>query len=239
MIKTILFDLDGTLLPMDQDKFTKSYFKQLSMKVAPLGYEPKSLISAIWRGMEAMVENTGTCTNEKAFWNSFEKDYGKRVFKDKHIFDDFYKVEFQNAKSDCGFNPLVKDTITEIKNMGYRTVLATNPIFPSSATESRIRWAGLEPDDFEIYTTYENSIHCKPNPEYYNDILKTIDCSADECLMVGNNVDEDMIAKTLGMKVFLITDCLINDKNEDISVYPNGSFPELLFYIKTEIKNTH
>ena len=27
MIKTILFDLDGTLLPMDQDVFTKSYFR--------------------------------------------------------------------------------------------------------------------------------------------------------------------------------------------------------------------
>ena len=41
MIKTILFDLDGTLLPMDQDAFTKAYFKSLSEYLLPFGYEPK------------------------------------------------------------------------------------------------------------------------------------------------------------------------------------------------------
>ncbi len=232
VIKTVLFDLDGTLLPMDQEKFTKAYFKQLAKRVAPLGYEPKTLVSAVWKGTAAMIANDGSCTNEQAFWKSFEKDYGEKALEDKPIFDDFYKTEFQNAKSDCGFNPFVKDTIAKIKEMGYRTALATNPIFPSVATESRIRWAGLNPDDFEIYTTYENSTHCKPNTEYYKDVLQTIGCDADECIMVGNNVDEDMIAETLGMKVFLITDCLINDQNKDISVYPNGSFPELLDYIR-------
>ena len=38
---------------------------------------------------------------------------------------------------------------------------------------------------------------------------------------------EDMIAKQLGMKVFLLTDCLINKHDEDISVYPNGGFEDL------------
>ena len=30
----VLFDLDGTLLPMDQDEFTKGYFKLLAAKLA-------------------------------------------------------------------------------------------------------------------------------------------------------------------------------------------------------------
>lgn len=34
MIDTILFDLDGTLLPMDQDAFTEYYFKLLAGKMA-------------------------------------------------------------------------------------------------------------------------------------------------------------------------------------------------------------
>ena len=57
--------------------------------------------------------------------------------------------------------------------------------------------------------------------------------SADECLMVGNDVGEDMITETLGMKVFLLTDCLINKENKDISLFPNGSFDELMKYIDT------
>ena len=112
--------------------------------------------------------------------------------------------------------------------MGLRTALATNPIFPAIATESRIRWAGLSPADFELYTTYENIGFCKPNPAYYQEILKRMDLSPEECLMVGNDVTEDMIAARLGMQVFLLTDCLINKDEKDISVYPNGGFDQLL-----------
>ena len=113
-----------------------------------------------------------------------------------------------------------------------RFALATNPIFPAVATENRIRWAGLKPEDFEFYTTYETCRYCKPNPKYYEDIVEKLGVSAEECLMVGNDVTEDMIAETLGMKVFLLTDCIINKENKDISVYPHGGFEELIDYLK-------
>ena len=105
-------------------------------------------------------------------------------------------------------------------------------MFPAIATCSRVRWAGLEPSDFDLITTYENSCHSKPNIAYYRDILETMNLKPEECLMVGNDAEEDMIAETLGMKVFLLTDCLLNRKNKDISKYPQGSFPELLEYIR-------
>ena len=40
MVKAVLFDLDGTLLPMDQDEFTKGYFKLLVGFVRIRGKEP-------------------------------------------------------------------------------------------------------------------------------------------------------------------------------------------------------
>lgn len=110
-------------------------------------------------------------------------------------------------------------------------ILATNPIFPAIATESRIRWAGLAPENFELYTTYENSRFCKPNPDYYRDILARCGLQPSECIMVGNDVGDDMVAKELGMQVFLLTDCLINPKNTDVSVYPHGSFQELKAFL--------
>ena len=109
--------------------------------------------------------------------------------------------------------------------------LATNPLFPNVATESRISWAGLQPEDFETYTTYETSRYCKPNLDYYREVLDRLQVSPEECLMVGNDVAEDMIAKQLGMKVFLLTDCLINKNNADIFIYPHGSFDELNAFI--------
>lgn len=231
-IKAVLFDLDGTLLPMDQDEFVTGYFKLLTKKVMTLGYDPKQLVDAIWKGTGAMIRNDGSVQNEERFWEVFGEIFGEESLKDKSSFDEFYHVEFQKAKEICGFNPKAKDAVRAIKAMGFRTVLATNPIFPAVATESRTRWAGLEPSDFELYTTYENIGFCKPNLEYYKEILKRINLSAEECLMVGNDVGEDMIAEEIGMKVFLLMDCIINRSDKDISVYPNGSFDELVEYVR-------
>ena len=65
------------------------------------------------------------------------------------------------------------------------------------------------------------------------EILEKLGCKAEDCLMVGNDVSDDMVAEKLGMKVFLLTDCLINKENVDISIYPNGSFNQLIEYVKT------
>lgn len=82
-----------------------------------------------------------------------------------------------------------------------------------------------------MFTSYETSHYCKPNLDYYREVLKKLDVSPEECLMVGNDVAEDMIAKELGMRVFLLTDCIINKNNTDISKYPHGSFDELFMFI--------
>lgn len=232
-IKAVLFDLDGTLLPMDQEAFTKRYFKLLAMKLAPLGYDPKQLIDCIWAGTAAMVKNDGSCKNEEAFWKKFAQLLGEHVRKDEPVFADFYRNEFSGAKDACGFNARAAEAVSVVKSKGLRAVLATNPLFPAVATENRTRWAGLQPEDFELYTTYENSCFCKPNPKYYMEIVQKLGLAPEECLMVGNDVSEDMIAASLGMKVFLLTDCLINRENRDISEYPNGSFDRLIEYIES------
>ena len=227
-MKAVLFDLDGTLLPMDMDVFVNGYFRFLAEKMIPHGYEPGELIKAVWGGVAAMVKNDGSCLNDEAFWKYFCGIYGEEARQDIPIFEDFYANDFQKAKVFCGFAPQAAEVIRLVKEKGLRPVLATNPLFPDVATRSRIRWAGLEPEDFELYTTYENIGYCKPNPDYYREILRRIGLAPEECMMVGNDVGEDMIAETLGMKVFLLTDCLINKTGEDIGKYPNGGFNELL-----------
>ena len=63
--KTVLFDLDGTLLPMDQDAFTKGYFTLLVQKLAPHGYDPAALVDNIWAGTAVMVANDGSTSMGK------------------------------------------------------------------------------------------------------------------------------------------------------------------------------
>lgn len=231
-ITTVLFDLDGTLLPMDQDVFVKDYFTRIAGKVAPHGYDPKQLIDMIWRGTAAMVQNDGSKTNEEAFWNYAVSVYGDQILRDKYLFDEFYEREFDKIKAVCGYHPAAAEIVHSLKDQGFRVALATNPIFPARATQWRIQWAGLQPEDFELYTTYENSVYCKPNPAYYRDILKRLNVQPEECLMVGNDVGEDLIAEQLGMQVFLLTDCVINKANADLSSYPHGNFDDLKDFLR-------
>ena len=232
-IKAILFDLDGTLVPMDQDVFIGEYFKRISAKLASRGYDPKQLVDTIWKGTVAMIKNNGDKCNEDVFWDYVKSVYGDKILADKPLFDEFYVQEFDKVKDVCGYNPKASETVYKLKDMGYRVALATNPLFPERATRWRITWAGLSPDDFEFYTTYENINSCKPNPKYYIECAARIGCEPQECLMVGNDVSDDMPAANVGMKVFLLTDCLINKAGEDIQKYPNGSFDELINYINT------
>ena len=231
-LNAVLFDLDGTLLPMNNDEFTRGYFKLLAKKLAPYGYDPKQLISSIWAGVSAMVANDGSITNEAAFWNKFAEIYGtERAEADRPVLEEFYAVDFRDAHVFCGFNPAAAEIVRYLHSSGVRTVLATNPIFPAAATEARIGWAGLEPSDFELVTTYENTRHCKPNPDYYLEVLSRTGLEPGECIMAGNDATEDYAAVQAGISVFLLTDCLINKSGRDLSGIPHGGFPELRAYI--------
>lgn len=236
MIKAVLFDLDGTLLPMDQDAFTKGYFKLLAQKLLPHGYEKDSLVAGIWHGTAAMVRNDGSCSNEEAFWKDFTQSFGEKALQDKPLFEEFYAKDFQQARELCGYTPKAANAVNLIWEMGRRVALATNPIFPAVATKSRIHWAGLDPADFELYTTYENIGFCKPNLEYYREILCRLKLKPEDCLMVGNDVDEDMAASKIGLPVFLLTDCLINRHNQDIEDFPRGDFDDLIAYLLKELR---
>ncbi|MBQ3009624.1 MAG: HAD family hydrolase [Oscillospiraceae bacterium] len=230
-IQYILFDLDGTLLPMDQELFVKAYVKGLAVKMAPLGFDPQKVIDGLWAGTGAMIKNNTGLRNDEVFWKVFCSFAGVEALNHMDTIDDFYANEFQQIRNVCGFTHEAAVAVRKIKELGYRVVLATNPLFPPAATESRVRWAGLQPEDFELITVYDNSYHCKPNPAYYEDVLRAIGAKGEECVMIGNDAKEDMIAETLGMKVFLLTDCLINSENRDISGYPQGSFADMMSFI--------
>lgn len=231
-ITTVLFDLDGTLLPMDQDEFTKGYFALLVRKLAPLGYDPKAVIDAVWHGTGAMVKNDGSRRNCEAFWRAFTAETGGTIERDLPVFEDFYGNEFDRVAAFCGFNAEAAKTVALCRALGFTPVLATNPIFPPVAVETRLRWAGLRGEDFAHITHYENSRYCKPNPDYYREILRTLGRSAEECVMIGNDAEEDMIAETVGLRVFLLTDCLISRNGSDLSAWPHGGFAEAQDFLR-------
>ncbi len=227
-MNTFIFDLDGTLLPMPSlDKFIEAYIKALTDKMIYYGFEPQQLVKALMSGTKLMIKNDGAMTNEERFWSEFDRLFGKEVRQYEGVFEEFYRNEFILAKDATYTHPLANSCIQLLKEKGYMIVLATNPVFPRVATQSRMKWAGLNPEDFELITTYEISSYCKPNMEYYKEILTKINREAKDCIMVGNDVTEDMCAAQLGMDTFLLTECLICPEGEDYSGFSQGGFDEL------------
>ena len=208
MYKNYLFDLDGTLLPMDMEKFVKLYFSSLCKRCTPvIKIEPDALIKAMWAGTDAMTKNDNSRTNREVFWETAGKVSGADLEKFDDLFTDYYENEFIVPKDATSFTPYAKKSIDFIKKNGGRLIAATNPIFPFVAT-------------------YENFGCCKPNLKYFEEICKKQDIKPEDSIMIGNDVDEDLCSAKLGFDTYLITDTIVNRDNKDYSDYKNGSFEE-------------
>lgn len=231
MINTILFDLDGTMLPLNLDKFLQIYFTEMGKKFHDL-IEPKTLVHYIMTATESMVNNTDYRANEKVFMEKF----GELIQDDLQVyqkrFNEFYDREFMETKASVVNSPLMRDSINILKEKGYDLIVATNPLFPEKAIHHRIRWAGFEPEQFIYITSYEKNHYCKPQLHFYQEVLKDTGKTPQECLMVGNDVQEDIIAAKLGIETYLITDYLIHRTQEPITATHQGNYFDFYQFVQ-------
>lgn len=233
MITTLLFDLDGTLLPVDTDEFINNYLKLLSSKLKKW-IKPKDFIEKLMASTYVMMQDLDPSkTNEEVFWQDFSP---KMPFDKKEdllsIFNEFYERDFPTLSSIVKKNPIPNQILSTALKKGYELVIATSPIFPKSAIYERLRWIDALDFPYKLVTTYENMHFSKPHIEYYSEIIERIKKNPEECMMIGNDVEEDLIAGNLGLKTYLVTDHMLNRKNLEIKCDFTGSLKDLLDFIK-------
>lgn len=230
-MNTILFDLDGTLLPMDVEEFTHRYFGLILQTMNEKGFDGKMILDAILSSTKAMIFNDGKKTNEEVFWENFTSLTNlSRDLMEPH-FNDFYEHVFDQIDSHVQSENM-KQAVNILKEKNYRLILSTNPLFPRIATLKRIQWAGLDPNDFDYITTYENSSACKPNLAYYEEIIDKLDLDIKECMMIGNDVQEDGILEKIGIPVYLVSDYLLNRNNQKITTFEMTDSVAFLKYVQ-------
>ncbi len=214
MKKAVIFDLDGTLLPMNEDEFVKAYFGLLYKKAMPFGYEKQQFINTVMKGTHLMRNNKGTATNEEVFWQFFAQTFGEDRLKDKAIFDEFYLNDFAQTKIACGFNPMSKGLVDFCRQNFKYVILASNPVFPKEAMQWRAKFAGIEPEIFDYISDYSNSTCCKPNPNFLQDILDKFRLSPNEVIYIGNNeVEDGAMGGALGIETLMVGDQIIKDES--------------------------
>jgi FMN phosphatase YigB (HAD superfamily) len=231
MINTILFDLDGTLLPIDAKAFEKIYFGGLSSHFTDM-YAPQEFIKLIWDATIAMVKDTTQKTNEVVFMEALGSVVNDKLEEMQRRFKIFYDSDFDKLKAACIESAEVKEAVSLLKQKGYTLVIATNPMFPKIAIEKRIGWTGLNRNDFSYVTSFENNHYCKPQPKFFEEILSEIHKAAQECMMVGNDAQEDMIAKVLGIETYLITTHLVAREDKPDLADHQGSYADFLLFVQ-------
>lgn len=178
------------------------------------------------------MKNDGTLTNREAFWTHIQDKLPISPEKSEEIALDFYENDFNQAECTTKPTPLSDQIVKAAKGKGMEVYLATNPVFPRCATMNRIRWAGLDAGDFKEITTYEECRFCKPNPEYFRQILEKFDLDPAQCLMVGNDVEEDLAIRSLGVSTYLVTDTMEDRKGLPFESEYTGTLKDLLLFIR-------
>lgn len=230
-LNTVLFDLDGTLLPINGEAFEAIYFKGLSSYFLDK-YEPKEFIKLIWTATKAMVLDTSSKTNEEAFMDALQALVNEDITWMQERFNQFYLNEFDQIKIAVTPNPSIQKAVKLLKEKGYRLIIATNPMFPKIAIEKRIEWTGCDRNDFEYVTSFEKNHYCKPQLKFYEEVLSDLDLDASQCLMVGNDINEDMIVSKLNMSTYLITNHVIQDTIIPDSVNYSGNYDDFYQFVK-------
>lgn len=227
MAQALLFDLDGTLLPMDTEEFVMHYLANFA-SVIKEHLDPELFKQALLKGTGAMISNLDPHkTNEQVFSDVFITL--TKVDKESFwpLLHRFYEEDFPYLEKYTQPTPWAKKVVEEACNQNYRLVIATNPVFPERAIKERLKWAGVAQFPFEVITAYENSYFTKPHLEYYQMIIERLGLPASECIMIGNDVQEDMCASQLGMKTYLVEDCLIDKGEPHYQIDGRGTLAEL------------
>lgn len=210
MIKAILFDLDGTLLGNDvYGTFLPTYNKLLAEYMTPY-MEPKKFLTTLQYCVAAMLTHTDPDVSiEALFWRLFEERTGLKTTELEPYLMRFYLERFPELAAGMQIRPSAAKVIRTSFDLSLKVVIATNPMFPISAIEQRLAWAGVPVSDYDyaLVTSYENMHSTKPNAAYYREILDKVECLPETAVMVGDTWEYDIVpARKAGLHTYWINE---------------------------------
>ncbi len=227
-IQAVLFDLDGTLIDVDMNRFVPIYLRRLteymSSQVSPAG-----AIRTLHLAVAAMFANADAGrTLESVLLEVLESELAISPVFYAECLEQFCRNDLDSMRPLVTGHPLSSQLIESSQSRGWTIVLATNPIFPRVVIDARLTWGELDGHVFHHITAYETAHFCKPSPRFFEEIQEQLQIPAERCLMVGNDPLHDLSASQVGMQTCLLTPWRIKRPGEQFKADWQGDHKELL-----------
>ena len=203
MTLTLLLDLDDTLLNTNLESFVPAYFQALAKELAPQ-VAPELMFRALISGTRLMSES-------EDFSHTLKEVFDEEFFPQINIsrdalepaIENFYDNVFPTLVGLTSQRPEAKPFVDWAFSQGFRIAIATDPLLPRKSTYHRLRWAGFEPEQFVLVSTYDHFHFSKTHPAYYAEVLGRMGWPEGPVLMVGNDMERDIRpAQMLGLATF-------------------------------------
>jgi HAD superfamily hydrolase (TIGR01662 family) len=202
MIKAVLLDMDNTLLANPDVAFAQAFLAyfddhlQQTLSIDNAGQLFRQVIQQLSTERAGNESNTAFTIRLLSDATDYSAD------EITNALHSFYSDVYPQLR-DC-IQPVEKatDLIQQLQSEGYAVVIATNPLYPQTAIEQRMRWAGLPVDNagYALITSADNMHFAKPNPAYYAEVLARVGIEPDEALMIGDSYRSDIQpARTVGI----------------------------------------
>ncbi len=205
MLRSVLFDLDNTLIHFGERQLFQGYFPAITRVFADI--MPGDLfLERLLSSTRAVLDNSGQALNVDCFMNAFCTGYEEHRDEFWRRFITFYETEYDQFRYLASVPSGTREMLLQLREKSLKLVIASNPLWPSIAQNKRLAWAGLGDLQFDMITHIENMTYCKPKVEYYQEICSKIGERPEDCLMVGNDPVNDMVVAIIGMSTFLVTD---------------------------------
>ena len=196
MIKTVLLDMDNTLIHNLDEVFARHYI-QLAQRTLAVDLGIPDIARTLKQIMfELSSPRDGTINNYQHILDVLQNASAKSRSHVEANLHHFYDQAYCTLEPLVTPVPFAADLIQTLIAQNFRVVIATNPIYPSVGLRQRFHWGGL--GDFEskvAFITDAETMHfAKPDPAYYAEIVARLGVEPDEALMVGDNPINDIRA---------------------------------------------
>lgn len=203
MTLTLLLDLDDTLLSTNMQAFVPAYFQALAKHLGGR-VRPEAMLPALMSGTQLMLASDDP---SRTLQEVFESDFYPKLeipkSEIKDLIEDFYDNVFPSLGSVTKKREGAVELVDWAFAKGYRVAIATDPLFPRKATYHRIRWAGLQPERFDLISSFETFHFSKSHPAYFAEVLGRLGWPEGPVLMVGNDTERDLVpAQKLGLMTY-------------------------------------